>query len=382
MGKKADRRKAEAEEKARRKAIERAHELAATTQKKARRAAKDIGRVTAQWSEDPRELLRVGSDLDLSTLRRDATPGWDAGRKVAEATTASRGEFLSDLQERLFASAKGGATDSVLLVLQGLDTAGKGGIVRHVVGLVDPQGIALAAFKAPTQEERAHDFLWRIRPRLPHAGYIGVFDRSHYEDLLVPTAQSLTHDTDENGMSWEVSEEELNRRYHDIYEMEVEASRQGMRIVKICLMVSYEEQGLRLRERLDRPEKHWKFSDSDLDTRDNWNHFQHAYEEVLRRTSTRVAPWYLVPADRKWYARLAVTEILTRTIAEINPRWPEATFDVDAARARLDLSLTPEALTRWAQEKAEKQPEWITDDEAISLAVDALNGSSARPQEG
>lgn len=383
MGKKADRRRAEAEERARRKAIERVHELEATTKKRTRRAAKararDIGKAASRWSGDPRELLRVGSDLDLSTFRRDATPGWSAGRKAAEATTASRGEFLSELQERLYASARGGATDSVLLVLQGLDTAGKGGIVRHVVGLVDPQGVSLAAFKAPSEEERAHDFLWRIRPRLPRPGFIGVFDRSHYEDLLVPTAQALTHRTDEDGVSWEVPEEELNRRYHDIYEMEVEATRRGMRIVKICLMVSYEEQGLRLRERLDRSEKHWKFSPSDLDTRDDWTHYQRAYEEVLRRTSTRVAPWYLVPADRKWYARLAVTEILTRTLAEIDPRWPDASFDVDAARERLDLSLTPEALARWGRERTERQAEWITDDEAISLAVDALNGAPTPP---
>lgn len=380
MGKKADRRKAEAEDKDRRKAIERAHKLAEKAQKKARKATKEIERTGAEWNADPRELLRVGSDLDLSTVRRNATPGWDSGKKAAEAAMASRGTFLSDLQERLYASAKGGATDSVLLILQGLDTAGKGGIVRHVMGLVDPQGISLAAFKAPTEEERAHDFLWRIRPHLPRPGYIGVFDRSHYEDLLVPTAQALTHRPDDNGVSWVVPEEELNRRYHDIYDMEVEATRQGMRVVKICLMVSYQEQGLRLRERLDRPEKHWKFSDSDLDTRDNWNHFQRAYQEVLRRTSTRVAPWYLVPADNKWYSRLAVTEILTRTIAEIDPRWPEATFDVEAARQRLDLSLTPEALAQWAQERAQKQEQWITDDEAISLAVDALNGSTTQGQ--
>lgn len=383
MGKKADARKAEAEEKARRKAIERAHKMAAKAEKKTRKAAraraKDIEEVGAEWSGDPRELLAVRSDLDLSTFVRDSTPGWTAGSKAARATMTSRGEFLSQLQERLFASAKGGAGDSVLLVLQGLDTAGKGGIVRHVMGLVDPQGISLAAFKAPTEEERAHDFLWRIRARLPHAGYIGVFDRSHYEDLLVPTAQALTGQADEFGKSWVVPEDELNRRYHDIYEMEAEAARQGMRIVKVCLMVSYETQGLRLRERLDRPEKNWKFSPSDLDTRDNWNHYQGAYQEVLRRTSTRVAPWYLVPADNKWYAQLAITEILTRTLAEIDPQWPAPTFDVEAARERLDLSLTPDALAHWDAERAHKQADWITDDEAISLAVNALNGKPGTP---
>ena len=283
---------------------------------------------------------------------------------------------MSEQQERLYASSRGGATDSVLLILQGLDTAGKGGIVRHVVGQVDPQGIALTAFKAPTEEELAHDFLWRIRPRLPGPGAIGVFDRSHYEDLLVPTAQALTGHADEHGETWTVSTEELNRRYHDIYQMESEATRAGMRIVKVCLMVSYQEQGLRLRERLDRPDKHWKFSTNDLDTRDDWAHFQRAYEEVLRRTSTRIAPWYVIPADRKWYARLAVTEILVRTLAEIDPQWPGAPVDLDAARARLDLTMTPESLLAWSHEREKSESEWLAEDESLSVAVDALDAAS------
>ncbi|MDN6566533.1 MAG: hypothetical protein L0K65_05710, partial [Actinomyces sp.] len=332
--------------------------------------------VTGGWTRDPRELLRVGAGFDLADLPRDATPGWDLGRTAGQTWTATRSGLLSQLQERLYASSRGGATDSVLLVLQGLDTAGKGGIVRHVIGQVDPQGVQLAAFKAPSPEERRHDFLWRIRPRLPRPGHIGVFDRSHYEDLLVPTAQALTGRTDEHGESWVVDTEELNRRYRDIYEMELAATRAGMRIVKICLMVSYEEQGLRLRERLDRSDKHWKFSTNDLDTRDDWVHYQAAYGEVISRTSTEIAPWYVIPADRKWYSRLAVTEILTRTLAEIDPTWPAATFDVQAARQRLDRTLTPEALHEWAREKEAAQEEWITADESVSLAVDELNAAS------
>lgn len=383
MGTKKDLRKARAQEQAEAKAraesikrTKKAAKAARRTREKARKAAEGGVRVTDEWSEDPRILLRVGPEFSLATTARDATPGWDSDRAAAERAVATRADLLSELQERLYASARGGAGDSVLLILQGLDTSGKGGIVRRVVGLVDPQGVALAAFKAPTEEERAHDFLWRVRPKLPRPGMIGVFDRSHYEDLLVPTAQRLTGRTDEHGTSWVVPEDELNRRYHDIYEMEVEATRAGTRIIKVCLLVSYEEQGRRLRERLDRPDKHWKFTTNDLDTRDDWAQQQAAYSEVLRRTSTRVAPWYAVPADNKWYSRLAVTEILTRTLAEIDPKWPAATFDVDQARSRLDLTMTPECLLRWSEEKASKVDRWITDDEAVGIAVDALNTAS------
>lgn len=305
----------------------------------------------ATWSEDPRSLLRVGADLDLATLPRDATPGWAHGRKRAAAWQAERSTRLSDLQERLYAAGREGAPDRALLILQGMDTAGKGGIVRHVVGQVDPQGIELAAFKAPTPEERAHDFLWRIRPRLPGPGMIGVFDRSHYEDLLVPTAQRLAGTTDAQGHSWVVPTDELNRRYHDIYEMEVQAAAAGTRIVKVCLLVSYEEQGTRLRARLERSDKHWKYSASDLAARGKWREFQAAYQEVLRRTSTQVAPWYAVPADRKWYARLAVGEILVRTLEDIDPHWPPAHFDVAAERRKLDATMSPEALRPYGRER-------------------------------
>lgn len=303
------------------------------------------------WSEDPCALLRVGPDLDLTTLPRDATPGWALGRKRAAAAQAERATLLSELQERLYAAGRAGAPDRVLLILQGMDTAGKGGIVRHVVGQVDPQGIELAAFKAPTPEERAHDFLWRIRPHLPGPGYIGVFDRSHYEDLLVPTAQRLAGTTDAQGVSWVVPQQELDRRYRAIADLEAQAAASGTRILKVCLLVSYEEQGLRLRTRLDRPDKHWKYSAADLATRGKWREFQAAYQEVLSRTSTDVAPWYAVPADRKWYARLAVTEILVRALADVDPRWPAAGFDVSAERTRLDATLSPEALRRYRHER-------------------------------
>ncbi len=386
MGAKKERREAEQrrreEEDARRSSITRAKKAVKKARKERRRrerqerevleAARPVTEVTQQWTDDPRTLLAAGPDFSLDALVRDATPGWREGRRAGDHATAARSQLLSEQQERLFAAAKGGAADAVLLLLQGLDTAGKGGIVRHVVGQVDPQGVQLAAFKAPTEEERAHDFLWRIAPHLPRPGFIGVFDRSHYEDLLVPIAQSLTGRADEHGQTWTVPEEELGRRRAAIAQMEADASRSGIRIVKVCLMVSYEEQGRRLRERLDRADKHWKFSDSDLDTRDDWSHYQRAYEQVLRQTSTRVAPWYVVPADRKWYARLAVTEILARTLAGIDPQWPAAAFDAEAARARLDATMSPEALRTWARERRAKERRQVVDDEAMAFAVDDL----------
>lgn len=191
------------------------------------------------WTGDPRDLLVASEAFDLNSFIRDATPGWGASKKKALKAMAKRAVDFSELQERLYAASKEGASDSVLLILQGLDTAGKGGIVRHVIGQVDPQGVALKAFKAPTEEERAHDFLWRVRPHFPRPGYIGVFDRSHYEDLLVPT--SARNANQESVFT--ADEDELNRRYHDIYEMELEAVRAGMKVIKVCLVVSYEEQG-------------------------------------------------------------------------------------------------------------------------------------------
>lgn len=296
------------------------------------------------WSEDPRSLLRVDENFSLADFDRSATPGWEAGKSAGKDYTKERGKHMADLQERLYAQGKEGARDSLLVIVQGLDTAGKGGVSRHVMSMVDPQGIHLKAFKAPTEAERREHFLDRVRRELPSPGIIGVFDRSQYEDLLVPTAEAKTGRPDEQGQSWAVSEDVLNSRYHDIYEMERAAVEGGMRVLKFCLMVSYAEQGKRLMERLERSDKHWKFSPHDLDVRDDWDAYQAAYEEVLRRTSTEIAPWYVIPADRKWYLRLAITEIITRTLEDINPVWPEADFDVEANKARLALTMTDEAI--------------------------------------
>jgi PPK2 family polyphosphate:nucleotide phosphotransferase len=195
--------------------------------------------------------------------------------------------------------------------------------MRHVVGAVDPQGVRHRAFKAPTAEERRHDFLWRIRRHLPEAGEIGVFDRSHYEDVLIVRVRDL------------VPEAEWRARYDLIEDFEREISAAGTSIVKVMLHISPEEQKERLGERLERPEKHWKYNPGDIDDRLRWPDYMTAYGEMLTRCSTDVAPWYVVPADRKWYARWAVQQLLLGALVAIDPQWPPATFDVATERRRL-----------------------------------------------
>jgi PPK2 family polyphosphate:nucleotide phosphotransferase len=281
----------------------------------------------ADWDESPVELLRAGRDFVLADLDRGATPGWSAGKAGAEEAMAARGEELSDLQERLFAHGRTGGDRSVLLVLQGLDTAGKGGIVRHVLGMLDPQGVALASFGVPTETERKHHHLWRIRRALPPAGRIGVFDRSHYEQVLVVKVDGLE------------PAEENEGRYAELNRFDRQVINSGTTVIKVALMVSHEEQGARLRERLERPDKHWKYNPSDVDTRLKWDEFQDAYQEMFDRTSTESAPWYVVPADHKWYARIAVTELLYQALDGLDLSWPVANFDVEQEKARLAATM-------------------------------------------
>ncbi len=270
-----------------------------------------------------RELLRPTPDLSLADIDTSSTPGFDDGKKAAEKALADGAERLSEVQERLFAASKAGGTQRVLLVIQAMDTAGKGGIVRHVVGAVDPQGVQLAAFKKPTPEELSHHFLWRIEKELPAAGMIGVFDRSHYEDVLIGRVRQLA------------PADEIEQRYDDIVQFERRVVDSGIAIVKVMLHISSDEQKARLAERLDRPDKHWKYRPGDIDERMLWNDYQAAYELAITRTDTDDAPWYVVPADRKWYARLAVQTLLLDALERIDPQWPVADFDVEAEKKRL-----------------------------------------------
>lgn len=271
--------------------------------------------------------LQVGEGFRLEDVDASSTPGFDGGKKQGAKELAARREVLGELQERLFAESRAGiATDAVLLVLQAMDTAGKGGIVRHVVGGVDPQGIELVAFKAPTNEELAHDFLWRVESRLPQPGFIGVFDRSHYEDVLIGRVRRLA------------SEEEIERRYGAIADFERRVAASGIRIVKVMLHISPDEQKARLMERLDRPDKHWKYNPGDVDERLRWSDYMAAYQTAFERTSSAEAPWHVIPANHKWYARLAVQELLIAALEDIDPQWPAADFDVEAEKKRLEAS--------------------------------------------
>jgi PPK2 family polyphosphate:nucleotide phosphotransferase len=270
------------------------------------------------------DLLRVPSGpVDLSGLDPRATPGFDGDKAAGKAELAALGPRLSDLQERLHAEGVRGGTRSLLLVLQGIDTSGKGGVVRHVIGQVDPQGCAIASFKAPTAEERAHDFLWRIRRRLPGPGKLGVFDRSYYEDVLVVRVHDL------------VPRSTWSRRYASINRFEAGLVDDDVRVVKVLLHVSREEQRQRLLARLDDPTKHWKFNPRDVDERARWDDYQQAYEDALERCNADIAPWYRVPADRKWYRNWAVAKLLVEQLEDMKLSWPKADFEVEEQRARL-----------------------------------------------
>ena len=274
------------------------------------------------WRTPAHEVLRAGAGFDLGGMDRASTPGWSGDRDAGEEHAAGRGERLSELQELLFAHGRTGGTRSVLLVLQGLDTAGKGGVVRHVLGAVDPQGVALRSFGVPTPEERAHHYLWRIRAALPRPGLIGVFDRSHYEDVLVVRVNAL------------VPADVWGPRYEEINAFEAEVAARGTVVVKVLLALSAQEQETRLRERLERPDKRWKYNAGDLDVRARGADYEAAYQAVLDRTSTAVAPWFVVPADRKWYARMAVTELLVHALEGLGRTWPVTDVDVEAELAR------------------------------------------------
>ena len=276
------------------------------------------------WSGDPVELLRAGEGFRLADVDPDATPGYTGGKTHGQVDLRAGADELDELQERLFAQSRIVAdTPAVLLVLQAMDSAGKGGIVRHVVGSVDPQGVSLVAFKKPTPEELAHDFLWRIEKHVPDAGFIGVFDRSHYEDVLIGRVRALA------------PPEEIERRYGAIVDFEKRLTDRGIRIIKVMLHISPDEQKSRLMERLERPDKHWKYNPGDVDERQLWPAYMDAYQAVFERTSTPNAPWYVVPANAKWYARIAVQALLLDALEDIDPQWPAADFDVEAEKRRL-----------------------------------------------
>jgi len=263
------------------------------------------------------ERLLAPTDEPATSVDPDASPGAD--RKRAEDELPELRDRLEELQERLWAEG----TRSLLLVLQGMDTSGKGGTVGHVVSSMNPAGVDVAAFKEPTDEELAHDFLWRIERRLPAPGEIVVFDRSHYEDVLVVRVHGL------------VDESTWRARYDQINAFERRVTEAGTTIVKCFLHISYDEQRERLLARLDDPTKHWKFRERDIDERALWRDYMTAYDDAIAECSSDVAPWYVVPADHKWYRDWAIGTLLVETLERMDPRYPPMDLDVPALKARL-----------------------------------------------
>ena len=267
-----------------------------------------------------RELLRapLAADDPLARHEPDSHPGVKDKRKAA-SSIATDHERLAALQERLWAER----ARTVLLVLQGIDTSGKDGTIEHVIGQVNPLGCRITSFKRPTPEEARHHFLWRIRRALPEPGQIGVFGRSHYEDVIVPRVHGG------------LTEAEIDKRYAEITRFEAGLSGGSTRIVKCFLHISSEEQRQRLLARLDDPDKRWKFDERDIDERQLWPKYQDTFREMLRRTNSDDAPWYVVPADRKWYRNWAVGRLLIETLTEMAPEYPQPALDIRALRVRL-----------------------------------------------
>ncbi|MGA7704220.1 MAG: polyphosphate kinase 2 family protein [Solirubrobacteraceae bacterium] len=255
-------------------------------------------------------------------LAEDFDPAFKGGVKKKEGVTllAEGVRLLSEYQARLAAQDKWG----VLVVLQALDTAGKDGTIRHVMSGVNPQGVAVHSFKVPSAEELDHDFLWRYAKRLPERGEIGIFNRSHYEEVLVVRVHPENLDRQKlpeaakAGDIWQ-------RRYREINDWEHYLTDNGLRIVKLLLNISKEEQRARLLRRIDLPDHNWKFSAADVNERERWDDYQQAFSEMLTHTSTEWAPWHVIPADRKWFARIGAAAVLVDALMQIDPHFPPVT---------------------------------------------------------
>lgn len=276
------------------------------------------------FAQDVRTLLRARPGLSLAAVDTSATPGFAGGKKLGTALRAGREPELSRLQRLIYANATAGARHRVLLVLQGMDTSGKGGILQHVLGGLSPHGVHTHGFGRPTPEEAAQHFLVRVRRQLPRPGVIGAFDRSHYEDVLVPVVHGA------------LGGRQLERRYAEIREFEQELAEDGTIVVKVFLHLGLAEQRENLLARLADRTKQWKFDPSDLEARQRWDDYQAAYERAIAATDADDAPWYVVPTDRKWYARAVVQDLLITALDGLGLDWPAPDYDVARMRRALE----------------------------------------------
>jgi PPK2 family polyphosphate:nucleotide phosphotransferase len=272
---------------------------------------KRLGEFTSRLRVQPGSKVDLVKDFDPSS--KDGVANKQAGQELLQEGV----RLLADYQGRLAAQDTWG----LLVVLQALDTAGKDGAIRHVMSGVNPQGVKVRSFKAPSHEELDHDYLWRYARHLPARGEIGIFNRSHYEEVVVVRVHRAILDRQQlppaakRGDVWK-------RRYREINNWERYLSDNGFRVVKILLNLSKEEQRQRLLRRIDLPDHNWKFSEADVREREHWDDYQDAFSDMLSNTSTKWAPWHVVPADRKWYARISVAAVLVEALMELDPQYP------------------------------------------------------------
>jgi len=255
-------------------------------------------------------LVKPHSKVRLSRLSTSEHPGFDA-KEAAEPVLAEHAKRLSDLQEVLYA----GQQKAVLIVLQGMDTAGKDGTIRHIFSGINPQGCNVASFKVPTALEARHDFLWRCHEQVPPRGRIGIFNRSHYEDVLWPRVHGA------------MDSKEMRRHLDDINEWEAMLTDNSVVILKFFLHISREEQTARLQSRIDMPDKHWKLSPADFAERKFWPQYMDCYEEILSKTSHKHAPWFVIPADNKWFRNVAISDVLVQAMEGLKLKYPPPAFD-------------------------------------------------------
>ncbi|WP_284851663.1 PPK2 family polyphosphate kinase [Corynebacterium rhinophilum] len=269
--------------------------------------------------------LRAGKTFRLADVDPTATPGFDGSKSDLADRFERYDDELYDLQERLFANGRAHSDDapSLLVVLQGMDTSGKGGAIRHVFSVFDPQGTKTVGFGKPTEEEMEHDFLWRIRKHDPVPGQVVAFDRSHYEDVLIQRVHE-----------W-VDEEEIDRRFEAIREYEQELAGKRVKILKVFLHISPEFQKDNLIERTEREDKYWKYDPSDLEERGYWDKYMAAYEDAIRRTDELWAPWFVIPTDNKKYARMALKYLIVDALRHLNLSWPAPEFDPEEEKQRI-----------------------------------------------
>ena len=266
-----------------------------------------------------RYLVKPGQSIELSEWDTAKTPSWKGDKETALEQVGKINAELEILQELLFAEGK----RKLLIVLQGMDTSGKDGVIRRVFEGVNPQGVRVAAFKVPTAPELARDYLWRVHQQVPGRGEIVIFNRSHYEDVLVVRVHNLVPDA-----QWK-------RRYEQINAFEQLLAEEGTTILKFFLHIDQDEQRERLLARLDEPDKRWKFNPGDLKERELWDKYQKAYEDVLSKTSTDDAPWIIVPANRKWYRDLVIAAALVDTLKDLKMEYPQPAEDLESYRVQL-----------------------------------------------